>query len=108
MTNLRNVPDHPATVVENLNSVGPRPGAWGDARHQLVAVSYDLRRYEEERDVTFAALDNDTLSAIREVYDREPTLPGGTLVSHTNTIRSELERLYELESLVSELLGLED
>ena len=48
------------------------------------------------------------IKSIREVYDREPNLPGGTLASHTDTIRSELERLYELESLVSDLLGLED
>lgn len=90
MTDLHKVKDHPANLVASSME------------------AYTLLLHEQEHDVTFAALDNDTLDAIRAVYDREPSRPGGTLVSHTDTIRSELERLYELEALVSDLLGLED
>ena len=108
MIDLHSVKDHPATVVENLNTTGPRPGVWTNAKTQLLSAAADLRTYEMHHDVTFAALDNDTLEAIREVYDREPDLAGMSGEFHEDLTRVELERLYELESLVSDLLGLED
>jgi len=63
----KKVYDHPATIVENAEG-----GSTVDSRLH----ARRLRAYEKDHDVTFAALDNDALKAVREAYaaDDDETL----------------------------------
>lgn len=86
-TDLTTVPDHPATLIEG--------SVRGSLQSERTAGTFQaatfLRVFEREHDVTFVALDNETLEAVYEVYNR----PGG------------IEE-YEFIGLVADLLGLGD
>ena len=92
MTNLHMANDHPSALLSNT---------------ELYSEAALLRTYEDEHDVTFAALDNDTLNAIREVYNRElPVTDEDDFILVVE--REEFDRLSEMEALIADLLGLED
>jgi len=59
---LTTVNDHPATLLTHRYYDGNTQAAF----HMAAAV---LERHETEHNVTFAALDNDALAAVREAYD---------------------------------------
>ena len=88
-TDLTKVNDHPAALLEtgNLNDVKTE-----------VDAARALRRYEQDRGVTFAALDNEALARVREAYDR------------ANTVRTDDREsaLSDFQDAVSDLLGLSD
>lgn len=75
-TDLTTVRDHPAAILAN------------EAKDP--AGSVHLLLYEVHHNVTFAALDNDALAAVREAYERD-----------------DLASLLEFRSAVCDLLGLE-
>lgn len=54
-TDLKTAKDHPANILRD--------------NHTEYGAAEDLRDYEEANDVTFAALDNQTLQRIREAYE---------------------------------------
>lgn len=62
-TDLTKVSDHPATLLETRPSGVPAL----DIPRILTDAAF-LRNYERLMSVTFAALDNDTLAAVREAY----------------------------------------
>lgn len=80
---LKAVPDHPATLLNQF-------GGTRDA----VAI---LRAHEEEKEVTFAALDNDALIAVREAY--EALMTSDVLMGAP---------VQALTSAVNDLLGMAD
>lgn len=55
-----------------------------------------LRQYEAEHKITFTALDNDTLTALREVYEQARLGSG-----------YDGQRLIEVYGLIGDLLGLD-
>lgn len=90
-TDLARVNDHPAAVLERQANVT-----------QMVAhtAAEALREYEQEKKVTFAALDNDTLAIVRQAYENVQMLPSG-LTAYMASQR-------ELNQAIGDLLGLED
>ena len=64
-TDLKTVQDHPAAILRK----GPTGGiALPTANAMREHAATMLDRYEAQHNVTFAALDNDALKAVREAY----------------------------------------
>lgn len=96
MYDLTNAYDHPARVLEDVATKRLSSGEIKLPTVAVVAVAItDLREYEAENDVTFAALDNETLLEVRRAYR---ALDGDTTMKSTN----------EFEAAVAALLGLDD
>lgn len=92
---LKTIYDHPANVirdwlVELPTSHAERPGG--------IRAAEVLRSHEAEEDVTFAALDNKTLTAVREAYERQTNAEG----------MEAYDAAVDLVSAVRDLLGLDD
>lgn len=82
---LTNVHDHPANVLANLTGL--------DAFELGKAPQY-LRGYEQDHNVTFAALDNDVLAEIRRIQ--------GVLHS---TVRPDPAEYHDLLDEINNLIG---
>jgi hypothetical protein len=94
-TDLATVKDHPATIIDRL-----REHSTTGFRSFSQAASH-LRDFERRESVTFAALDNDALAAVREAY--------AAFSEHTGEItQDEINALITLRRAVADLLGLED
>jgi hypothetical protein len=88
-TDLTTIYDHPAVL---LAKIPEGDESWGSVEHRLGSPDLILRRHEAEHSVTFVALSNDALAAVREEYARCAAL------NHTST----------LMHLVNDLLGLDN
>lgn len=64
-TDLNAVKDHPATILSALADTLIE-GGW--VRATVADTANVLREYEQEHAVTFAALDNDALAAVRDAH----------------------------------------
>lgn len=99
ITYLSTVPDHPATLLAQQN--------------QKIA-SATLAAYERKHGVVFAALDVETLAALREIAEEDvhadnPIEKDEPLEEYVRRIGVlETARLHEMIALVTDLLGLED
>jgi hypothetical protein len=96
-TDLTTVHDHPATLLFKWAE-----GQHTAERHDAVeSMAYCLESYQEEREVTFAALDNDALAAVREAY-----------LGYSTTSRFDSGRKAsyadDLASAINGLLGLDE
>lgn len=93
MLDLTTVHDHPATVLDQCE---------GPMFYVIAAAA--LRRYEQQNGVTFVALDNEALTAVRAAYEHTvaveetPDFDNYALVS----------ALDDLRLAVVDLLGLDD
>jgi len=98
-TDLTTVKDHPATLLRE--HYAPQQVAIGniDDADGLVIAGRVLNDYERVNNVTFAALDNDALAAVREAYTEVEGLPFGA---------QRHQALDDLAAAVRDLLGLAD
>jgi hypothetical protein len=96
-TDLNTVKDHPATLLRDFYA--PQHATPGVVQAYQTAATA-LTGYEQVNNVTFAALDNDTLAAVRGSYAQAQEAPVG---SHIYT-----EALRDLYRAVGDLLGLDD
>lgn len=92
-TDLTTVPDHPAAVLAN------HPTLDAVTRGESAAV---LRTYEQRHGVTFAALDNDALAALRAAW----AMPEDA--QNDAGRQQQVERWAAIEDAARDLLGLED
>lgn len=83
-TDLTTARDHPAALLDAAANPYPASILW---------------KYERDNGVTFAALDNDALAAVREAYARMQEAP-------RNSGDRNLARI-DLADAVADLLGLE-
>lgn len=90
--NLSTTYDHPAVLLDGAANSGPYPTG-------QVSAAF-LRIYEKDHSVTFAALHNDALAAVREAYE---ATQAESPDAHTN-----YQRASDLASAVRDLLGLEE
>jgi len=100
-TDLTKVQDHPATLIEAASKVhGDHLSAkFTEGFH---AAGNYLRGVETGRGVTFAALDNDALEAVREAYKVSVE---AKRVGYTHLA---LQADADLRSAIGDLLGLND
>lgn len=94
--------DHPVQVLRKYLESVNRAEAFSAELKKLSAqdACQVLEAYEKEHDVTFAALDNETLAALKEAYwrDADPDFDESL---------SERRRM-DIENAIDRLLGLED
>lgn len=95
-TDLTTVYDHPANVIGEWLADLPTPHA---ERPGGIRAAEVLRAHERENNVTFAALDNATLAAVKETYEAGESATGLVDVSTAHSV---------LRSVVADLLGLDD
>lgn len=67
-TNLHTVKDHPANIIDDHAGELAKRLDSGSAPEIYQRVATVLRAVEVDRDVTFAALDNQALANVREDY----------------------------------------
>jgi hypothetical protein len=96
-TDLKTVHDHPATLLEQRKRMVV---VTNTTPEQALAAAKALRAYERNEKVTFAALDNDALQAVREAYAETRLDRGIGGLSG--------EGWSDLADAVNALLGLED
>lgn len=87
-TDLAVIHDHPATLLSQQASLGSDTYADGMA----TAASF-LRGYERTGGVTFAALDNDALSAVKEAWE---ALGPSAFLSPVSDLHSAVQALLGL------------
>jgi len=99
-TDLTTVKDHPATLLRK--HYAPIQASLGNDTEAVIYTSAGnaLSNYEQVNNVTFAALDNDALSAVREAYETAADTPFGS--------EKEADALRDLYGAVRDLLGLAD
>jgi hypothetical protein len=101
ITDLSTVRDHPANVLDNANvtfTAEAKPGKIIVAVRDTTPADV-LREYEALENVTFAALDNEALAALREAQT------GGVVILGS---LDYVARLVAIEDAVRALLGLGD
>jgi len=98
-TDLTTVKDHPATLLRK--HYAPIQASLGNDTEAVIYTSAGnaLSNYEQVNNVTFAALDNDALTAVREAYER-------VVNSNPGYLRDNAE--IDLTDAVRDLLGLAD
>lgn len=96
-TDLTTVKDHPATLLRK--HYAPIQASLGNDTEAVVYTSAGnaLNNYEQVNNVTFAALDNEALAAVREAYAEAEDLPFGA---------QRHQALDDLAAAVRDLLGL--
>lgn len=104
---LTRVKDHPSRVLDRITYDGPKGESETQTQFALRLVraanieeaATALASYEGEHNVTFAALDNDALAAVREAYAAGEDATGIVDVSTAHQA---------LRDAVNALLGLDD
>jgi hypothetical protein len=98
-TDLKAVPDRPQTILRKKAS-SPRTAPRMADRYYTIEAASTLDKHEADNGVTFTALDNDALTAVREAY---AAAAGSSWATDT------MDRAFALEALsdaVRDLLGL--
>ena len=81
---LKRCSDHPAAIIDDFNE------AVNGCKLFPTTVANELRQYERDNGVTFAALDNDMLAEVKREYDRY-------VMGKTNALGAAIDALLGLE-----------
>lgn len=94
-TDLHDVHDHPVRIIGEWLSTLPVPH---QERCGGIRAGEVLQDHERAQKVTFAALDNDALARVREVYEHQMSAEG----------MDAYDAAVDMVSAVADLLGLGD